>query len=77
MEPREMIYVETEYMIYGKPTKYYSYYCKEKKYIIVTDNYDEYITQSERNKMGGNEGIHLVVFPEQDPPLSSGPQFVK
>ena len=28
----------------------------------------------ERDKMGGNEGIH---FPEQDPPNSSGPQFVK
>jgi hypothetical protein len=28
----------------------------------------------ERDKMGGNEGIH---FPEQDPPISSGPQFVK
>ena len=30
-----------------------------------------------RYKMGGDEGIHLVVSPEQDPPLSSGPQFVK
>ena len=28
----------------------------------------------ERDKMGGDGGIH---FPEQDPPISSGPQFVK
>ena len=28
----------------------------------------------ERDKMGGNEGIH---FPEKDTPISSGPQFVK
>ena len=31
----------------------------------------------ERDKMGGDGGIHLVVSPEQDPPISSGPQFVK
>jgi hypothetical protein len=27
-----------------------------------------------RYKMGGDEGIHSI---EQDPPISSGPQFVK
>jgi len=71
-----MIYGETEYMIFGKPTKYYSYYCKEKKYIIVTDNYDEYITHYERDRFGGDMGVHLD-FLNQDPPISIGPQFVK
>jgi hypothetical protein len=27
----------------------------------------EFHSQRLRHKMGGNEGIHLVVFPEQDP----------
>jgi len=26
----------------------------------------------ERDKMGGDEGIHLVVFPEQDPLIQGG-----
>jgi len=44
--------------VYPTNIKYYSY-LDEKKYIIVTDDYDEYITQSERKKMDGNKGIHL------------------
>jgi hypothetical protein len=42
--------------------------------VVATDDYDEYKTHFERDKMGGDEGIH---FPEHDPPLSIGPQFVK
>jgi hypothetical protein len=28
-----------------------------------------------RYKMGGDGGIHLVVFPEQDPPIQVDPNF--
>jgi hypothetical protein len=66
--------METKKLTYWRPIKYYSYYCKKDKCVVATDDYDEYKTHFERDKMGGNEGIH---FPEQDPPISSGPQFVK
>jgi hypothetical protein len=46
--------------VYPTNIRYYSY-LDEKKYLIVTDDYDEYITQSERKKMGGNKDIHLTI----------------
>jgi hypothetical protein len=60
METKDMIYGETEYMLYGKPIKYYSYFSREQNCMVVTDNLDEYITHSERYKMGGNMGVHLT-----------------
>jgi hypothetical protein len=55
--------METEKLIYGKPNqlKYYSYYCKENKHVVATDDYDEYRTHFERINMGGDEGIHSIV----------------
>lgn len=47
-------------MIYGEPIKYYSYFSREQNCMVVTDNLDEYITHSERYKMGGNMGVHLT-----------------
>jgi hypothetical protein len=76
METEDMILRQSEYTLYGIPMKYYSYYDYQKEHMVVTDNYDEYITHFERNKMGGNIGVHLG-FIEHDPPLSIGPQFVK
>lgn len=32
----------------------------------------EFHSQRLRYKMGGDEGIHLVVFPEQDPLIQGG-----
>jgi len=64
--------METKKLIYGRPIKYYSYYCKKDKCVVATDDYDEYKTHFERNNMGGDEGIHLVVFPEQDPLIQEG-----
>jgi hypothetical protein len=54
--------------VYPTNIRYYSYYSylDEKKYLIVTDDYDEYITQSERKKMGGNKGIHLGYLNTED-----------
>ena len=49
----------TEYTLYGKPIKYYSYWDCDKLCMVVTDNFHEYITHYERNKMGGNMGIHF------------------
>jgi len=58
--------METKKLIYGKPNqlKYYSYYCKENKHVVATDDYDEYRTHFEgieRHKMGGDKGIHSIV----------------
>jgi len=64
--------METKKLTYWRPIKYYSYYCKKDKCVVATDDYDEYKTHFERDKMGGDGGIHLVVFPEQDPPIQEG-----
>ena len=42
-------------MIYGE-IKFYSYFSREQNCMVVTDNVDEYITHSERYKMG----VHLT-----------------
>ena len=34
--------------------------------------YDDLYTERLRHKMGGDEGIHLVVSPEQDPLIQEG-----
>jgi hypothetical protein len=69
--------MESEDTIYETQSiKYYSYWDCEQRSMIVTDNYDEYRTHFERNKMGGNMGVHLG-FIEHDPPILIGPQFVK
>lgn len=64
--------METKKLTYWRPIKYYSYYCKKDKCVVATDDYDEYRTHFERIKMGGDEGIHLVVSPEQDPLIQEG-----
>ena len=51
--------METKDMIYGE-IKFYSYFSREQNCVVVTDNVDEYITHSERYKMGGNMGVHLT-----------------
>jgi Tfp pilus assembly major pilin PilA len=53
--------METKKLIYGKDIKYYSYYCKKDKCVVATDDYDEYKTHFERNKMGGDQGVHSIV----------------
>lgn len=59
-------------MIYEMQSiKYYSYWDCDKECMVVTDNFHEYITHYERNKMGGNMGVH---FPKQDPPSEIDPK---
>jgi hypothetical protein len=58
--------METKKFIYGKPIKYYSYYCKKDKCMVATDDYNEYRTHFERINMGGDEGIHSIVKNTED-----------
>ena len=64
----------TEYTLYGKPIKYYSYWDCEQKCMVVTDDYNEYRTHFERIRFGGNNDIHLG-FPKHDPPLQIDPNL--
>ena len=54
-----MIYGES-HIQYGAYINYYSYYDYDQNCMVVTENLDEYITHTERNKMGGNMGVHLT-----------------
>jgi hypothetical protein len=69
--------METEDLIYGVPPKkyYYNYWDGAQNCMVFTEDYDECISYYERNKMGGDGGIHLVVFPEQDPPIQVNPNL--
>ena len=71
METKDMIYGES-HIQYGAYIKYYSYYDYDQNCMVVTENLDEYITHTERNKMGGNIGVH---FPKQDPPSELDPKY--
>jgi len=44
------------------PKGYYSYWDRSQNCFVITEDYDEFVTRSERNKMGGNMGIHLGVL---------------
>jgi len=42
------------------------------RHLVSWEYEDEFNNQLRRHKMGGDEGIHLVVSPEQDPPIQEG-----
>lgn len=44
--------------------EYYTYYCKKENMWVITDEYQEYLNHTKRDKMGGDRGVH---FPKHDP----------
>ena len=50
----------------------YSFFGSTNPCVQITEEYIEYVDTCIRNKMGGDEGIHLVVSPEQDPLIQEG-----
>ena len=43
------------------------------EYRVYTDKIEKmYVEKKMRERMGGDRGIHLVVFPEQDPLIQEG-----
>ena len=59
--------MESRDMIYGvRPIRYYSYWDCEQRSMVITDNYDEYMTHEMRKRMGGDRGIHSTLKNTQD-----------